>query len=205
MSDPTCTIFQCAKNVAWSEVRSRFLNVCEQHREKRNAQAKRSWDKNRESQLEEQRARRKSQRALLPRCLVDACQVAREHADGLCRSHHKRALRDGHPGDDSLSRQHRNGLNDQGYRIVSTPSGRKLEHRHVVEQHLGRYLWAFENVHHKNGLRADNRIDNLELWVTSQPSGQRPEDLAAWVVQHYPEIVRQALADTEAHTRRSHE
>jgi len=53
------------------------------------------------------------------------------------------------------------------------------EHRYVMEQILGRPLLPGETPHHKNGQRADNRPENLELWPKPQPPGQRAEDLLA--------------------------
>lgn len=57
-----------------------------------------------------------------------------------------------------------------------------------MERELGRELLPDETVHHKNGVRNDNEPDNLELWSSSHPAGQRVVDKVAWareILQRY--------------------
>lgn len=55
-----------------------------------------------------------------------------------------------------------------------------FQHRVIMGEYLGRALLPHEEVHHINGIRDDNRLENLELWSHSQPCGQRVEDKLRW-------------------------
>jgi hypothetical protein len=49
-----------------------------------------------------------------------------------------------------------------------------------MEQQIGRYLLPGETVHHRNGVKDDNRPENLELWVRPQPPGIRAAEAVLW-------------------------
>lgn len=86
-------------------------------------------------------------------------------------------------------------LSKEGYVTIKTESGIWSEHRVVMEEFLGRGLATFENVHHINGVRHDNRLENLELWFTPQPYGQRVSQLIPYLVEHHRQALLEALGE----------
>lgn len=128
------------------------------------------------------------------KCDVDGCD--RPHfGKGLCRSHYERQ-RTGSENKGPLRKLARREIgewgpwypNNYGYiarrrRIGVGEYETQTEHKMVMEEKLGRPLLPHEQIHHINGIRHDNRPENLELWTKSQPSGARVEDRIAWMIE----------------------
>lgn len=114
----------------------------------------------------------------------------------------------------NLARDTKQKLDRHGYVYTYRPGGTKkvcvqvYKHRLVMEKALGRELRLEETVHHKNGNRADNRHENLELFSGRHNQGARVLDQIDWAnetlkiyaddVPFLPEYIERGRADLRA-------
>lgn len=121
------------------------------------------------------------------------------HSRKLCKSCYRKLHYEEHERERRGAKKHDKHpiltiqTDTSGYQRIKISEGNGAKdwikyHKYVMEKHLGRKLSSFENVHHINGNKSDNRLENLELWITKQPKGQRPKDLieyAKWILKTY--------------------
>lgn len=142
-------------------------------------------------------------------CRLEGCErtLGAFRGRGYCSMHYQRLRAHGDPGEPEPRRAVGGGyLTTDGYRIVRAGGhpngdvqGAILEHRLVMSRALGRALLPTETVHHRNGVRHDNRLENLELRAGQHGMGQRVPDLVASAVQVLRQYAPGLLTDHPTH------
>lgn len=138
-------------------------------------------------------------------CSAADCQRS-VHAKGYCQTHYRRLLKHGDVDEATPIRIVTRGgqlqprllvrRGTKGAAPLLSHGERKMgEHRSVMAQYLGRPLHPDEVVHHLNGDRTDNRLENLEPWSTAHPKGQRIHDKILFAIEmlrrYKPELLRE--------------
>lgn len=138
--------------------------------------------------------------AIAATCSIDGCERI-SIARGWCGKHYKRWSVHGDPHR-GFKPGHGTGrrVGQGGYILLQQhdhpnawDNGSVYEHVVVMSEMLGRPLYPGECVHHKNGVRSDNRPENLELWSRAHPPGQRVSELILFaheILERYKDDVQ---------------
>ena len=143
--------------------------------------------------------------SLIKVCTIEGCDNPKK-GKGLCSKHLQRVQRYDDPNFVNkrvkkprtlINKKDRYFAVDANGHPNANKAGKILEHRLVMALHLGRPLTKDETVHHINGDRQDNRLENLELWSSRQPAGQRAKDKIKYAKEILALYEPTALKETE--------
>lgn len=110
------------------------------------------------------------------KCSVNGCE--RDHlAKGFCSKHYQVWKRNGVPETEKSRKRVTGYVDGYGYKKIRIQGKSVKEHRYVMEQHLGRKLLITEHIHHINGNKTDNRIENLKVMTNGK---HRIEHAVEW-------------------------
>lgn len=128
--------------------------------------------------------KRKRSENIGKKCSIASCDRDAKRR-GLCLGHYQRFMSHGETFPQTpLIVRHGRHINSTGYAVIGAkghPNGNAagaiMEHIKIMSDYIGRPLRKGETVHHKNGIRDNNEIQNLELWSGNHPRGSRVSDL----------------------------
>lgn len=104
-------------------------------------------------------------------CCVSGCNF-HVHSNDFCKLHYTRNKRHGNPEIIKINTRGTGFLTPSGYVEIGINGKKCLQHIYVAEQIFGGKLPNGYVVHHKNGIRSDNRPENLQICTSTKEHHQ---------------------------------